>query len=152
MTTKVIFLIILIDFLDFLEIFILLCDAIDYKNQKYMAEKSVIEGELRVKDILREKGMKMYELAEKIGVAPESLTRALQRNPQYSTLKAIANALGVHIRELFREEESVVPIVRGMVELKGKILYIDSLDDIYHITTEVEKVYEELGVPRFEQR
>ena len=117
-----------------------------------MAEKSVIEGELRVKDILREKGMKMYELAEKIGVAPESLTRALQRNPQYSTLKAIANALGVNIRELFREEDTVVPVVRGMVELKGKILYIDSLDDIYHITAEVEKVYEELGLPRFEQR
>ncbi|MBR4968816.1 MAG: helix-turn-helix domain-containing protein [Alistipes sp.] len=108
-----------------------------------MAEKSVIEGELRVKDILREKGMRMYELAEKIGVAPESLTRALQRNPQYSTLKAIANALGVHIRDLFREEEVSVPIVRGMVELKGKILYIDSLEDIYRLVTEVEKAYEE---------
>lgn len=117
-----------------------------------MAEKSVIEGELRVKDILREKGMKMYELAEKIGVAPESLTRALQRNPQFSTLKAIANALGVNIRELFREEETVVPVVRGMVELQGKVFHIDSLDDIYHITAEVEKVYEELGLPRYEQR
>ena len=51
-----------------------------------MADKSIVEGELRVKEILRERNMKMYELAEKIGAAPESLTRALLRNPQYATL------------------------------------------------------------------
>ena len=50
-----------------------------------MAEKIGIE-ELRVKEILKERGMKMYELAEMMGIAPESLTRALQRNPQYTTL------------------------------------------------------------------
>ena len=118
-----------------------------------MAEKSVIEGELRVKDILREKGMKMYELAEKIGIAPESLTRALQRNPQYSTLKAIANALDVSVRDLFVEAgEPINSVVRGTVDVNGKVRHIDSLEDIYRLTAEVEKVYEELGLPRFEQR
>ena len=57
-----------------------------------MAEKTGIE-ELRVKEILKERGMKMYELAEKMEIAPESLTRALQRNPQYTTLKTIADTL-----------------------------------------------------------
>ena len=113
-----------------------------------MAEKSVIEGELRVKDILREKGMKMYELAEKIGVAPESLTRALQRNPQYSTLKAIASALNVSVRDLFVEAgESINSVVRGTVDVNGKVRHIDNLEDLYRLTAEVEKVYEELGLP-----
>ena len=66
-----------------------------------MAEK--IE-ELRVKELLKEKNIKMYELANKMGITPESLTRALQRNPQFSTLKAIANCLEVSIRDLFVNE------------------------------------------------
>ena len=111
-----------------------------------MAEKSVVEGELRVKDILREKGMKMYELAEEIGVAPESLTRALQRNPQYSTLKAIADALNVPVRDLFVEGgEPINSIVRGTVEVNGKVRHIDSLDNLYRLTAEVEEIYEQNG-------
>ena len=118
-----------------------------------MAEKSVIEGELRVKDILREKGMKMYELAEEIGVAPESLTRALQRNPQFSTLKAIADALNVPVRDLFIEgREPLNSVIRGTVEVNGRARHIDSLEDLYRLTAEVEKIYEELGLPRFKQR
>lgn len=72
-----------------------------------MAEKTGIE-ELRVKEILKERGMKMYELAETMGIAPESLTRALQRNPQYSTLKAIADTLGVSVRDLFKSNDTQV--------------------------------------------
>lgn len=70
-----------------------------------MAEKIGIE-ELRVKEILKERGMKMYELAEQMNIAPESLTRALQRNPQYSTLKTIADTLGVSVRDLFKGDDT----------------------------------------------
>lgn len=73
-----------------------------------MAEKTGIE-ELRVKEILKERGMKMYELAEKMQIAPESLTRALQRNPQYTTLKTIADTLGVSVRDLFKGGEAISP-------------------------------------------
>lgn len=69
-----------------------------------MAEKTIIE-ELRVKEILKERGIKMKELAEQMQIQPESLTRALQRNPQYSTLKSIADTLGVSVRDLFKEGE-----------------------------------------------
>lgn len=71
-----------------------------------MAEKTGIE-DLRVKEILKERGMKMYELAETMGIAPESLTRALQRNPQYTTLKTIADTLGVSVRDLFKGDDTL---------------------------------------------
>lgn len=83
-----------------------------------MAEKTGIE-ELRVKEILKERGMKMYELAEKMKIAPESLTRALQRNPQYSTLKTIADTLGVSVRDLFRGNE----VTNFDNEMRGCIFY-----------------------------
>lgn len=68
-----------------------------------MAEK-IGAGELCVKKILKERGIKMKELAVEIGITPESLTRALQGNPQYLTLKKIADYLGVSVRDLFRDE------------------------------------------------
>ena len=112
------------------------------------ADKIIIEGEIKVKDILRARGLKMYQLAELMGITPESLTRALQRNPQYSTLKSIADALGVSVRDLFVEGgEPIKSIVRGTVEVQGKVRHIDNLEDIYRLTAEVEKAYEEARIP-----
>lgn len=87
-----------------------------------MAEKNGIE-ELRVKEILKERGIKMKELAQQIGITPESLTRALQRNPQYSTLKAIADNLGVSMRDLFRGEDEL----KENNEMRGCIFYNNEL-------------------------
>lgn len=70
-----------------------------------MAEKATIDGELCVKEILKERGIKMKELAEQIDIAPETLTRTLKGNPQYSTLKSIADVLGVSVRELFKGDD-----------------------------------------------
>lgn len=85
-----------------------------------MADKTGIE-ELRVKEILKERGMKMYELAEQMNIAPESLTRALQRNPQYTTLRTIADTLGVSVRDLFKggDNDTTSP----NKEMQGCIFY-----------------------------
>ena len=84
-----------------------------------MAEKTGIE-ELRVEDILKERGIKMKELAGQIGITPESLTRALQRNPQFSTLKKIAEYLDVPMRDLFKCDENVT---QPNKEMQGCIFY-----------------------------
>lgn len=97
-----------------------------------MAEKTGIE-ELRVKEILKERGMKMYELAEMMGIAPESLTRALQRNPQYTTLKTIADTLDVSVRDLFKGEST--PVTNKYI--RGCIFYGD---DVYIIKTEQDVI------------
>ena len=87
-----------------------------------MVEKTGIE-ELRVKDILKERGIKMKELAGQIGITPESLTRALQRNPQYSTLKSIAQALDVSVRDLLKGDNDPMP----NKEMRGCIFYNDEM-------------------------
>ena len=96
-----------------------------------MAEKTGVE-ELRVKEILKERGMKMYELAKKMDIAPESLTRALQRNPQYSTLKTIADTLGVSVRDLFKGESvsAVDNEMRGCIFHKGEMFTFNSRSEI----------------------
>lgn len=96
-----------------------------------MAEKTGIE-ELRVKEILKERGMKMYELAEQMNIAPESLTRALQRNPQYSTLKTIADTLGVSVRDLFKGDNTQASNneMRGCIFFGGEMYTFNSREEI----------------------
>ena len=96
-----------------------------------MTEHTGIE-ELRVKEILKERGMKMYELAKMMNIAPESLTRALQRNPQYTTLKTIANTLGVSVRDLFKGEDSQVSNneMYGCIFYNGKMHTFNSRAEI----------------------
>ena len=74
----------------------------------------------------------MYELAKKMDIAPESLTRALQRNPQYSTLKTIADTLGVSVRDLFKGESvsAVDNEMRGCIFHKGEMFAFNSRSEI----------------------
>lgn len=55
----------------------------------------------KVKELCNNQGITMKELATKMKIAPESLSRALNGNPQLSTLEAIASNLDVNISELF---------------------------------------------------
>lgn len=57
--------------------------------------------ELRIKEILKERNMKIAELAEAVGVSQGAMSLAINGNPTLSTLKKIADALNVQIVDLF---------------------------------------------------
>jgi transcriptional regulator with XRE-family HTH domain len=82
--------------------------------------------------------MKMYELADRLNIAPESLTRALQRNPQYTTLKAIADTLEVSVRDLFRGDDTQVSNseMRGCIFFRGEMYTFNSREEIENFLTE----------------
>lgn len=60
---------------------------------------------LRVKEICKEKGLQMQELADKLGITRITLTRNISGNPTISTLESIAAALNVEIVDLFERRE-----------------------------------------------
>lgn len=108
-----------------------------------METKVTISDELRVKELLKERGMMMKDFAEQIGISRETLTRALQGNPQYSTLKTMADGLGLSVRDLFkpREEEQTL---QGVITYKGEAYVIrnrqdfDALADLIRNQTQQE--------------
>lgn len=57
--------------------------------------------QLRIKELLKEKGLLHKELAEKLGVSDIALRASLKGNPTIGTLKKVANALNVPVSELF---------------------------------------------------
>ena len=57
----------------------------------------------KVKEICRERGLTITQLAEKLKIKQESLSRAINGNPTIETLEKIASALDVQIGELFEQ-------------------------------------------------
>lgn len=62
--------------------------------------------ELRVKELCKEKGIQMQELADKLGITRITLTRNISGNPTIGTLENIATALEVSVPELFAPQPS----------------------------------------------
>ena len=54
----------------------------------------------RIKELCSERGIQLKDLAERMNIKPESLSRAINGNPHLSTLENIANALNVGVAEL----------------------------------------------------
>lgn len=65
--------------------------------------------ELRIKELCREKGITQAQLADKLGIQPVSFSQAIARNKfSIDRLADIADALGVEIPDLFRNDSDVI--------------------------------------------
>lgn len=92
---------------------------------------------MRIKDVCKEKGITVSQLAEKMGIKQESLSRAINGNPTLETLEKIANALEVDITELFTSSPSSGII--GVIRI-GKTNYnINSVPDLSNLLDRIEK-------------
>lgn len=92
---------------------------------------------MRIKDVCKEKGITVSQLAEKMGIKQESLSRAINGNPTLETLEKIANALEVDITELFASSPSGGII--GVIRI-GKTNYnINSVPDLSNLLDRIEK-------------
>ena len=96
--------------------------------------------ELRVKEIIKNKGLTMQEFADNLGITRDTLTRNINGNPTVETLDKIAKALGVDITELFTASKN--NIVNGYIEVDSQLYKINSIDDIKKLLSEIESINE----------
>ena len=61
---------------------------------------------MRIKEVIKEKGLTVSQLAEIMGVKQESLSRTINGNPTLETLHKIANALNVPVGDLFERSDN----------------------------------------------
>ena len=105
-------------------------------------EQICIEG-LVIREMIQERGVKLKDVAIGINMQPESLYRALQGNPTYSTLRKIADYLNVSVRDLFKEEKKEMEQVNVQVkEMKSCIFYNDEMYT-FNTRTELENFLKE---------
>lgn len=64
----------------------------------------------RIKELLKNQGLTISELATMIGTTQTSVSRMLSDdgNPTYDTLVKIANALNVEIQDLFSNDKNIL--------------------------------------------
>ena len=62
--------------------------------------------DLRIKEVIKEKGMTITELADKMGINRVNLSNMVNGNPTVETLNKIAGALEVPVTELFEQPKS----------------------------------------------
>jgi len=61
---------------------------------------------LRIKEVIKEKGLTIKEVASRMNLSSPSLSVAINGNPTTESLVSIANALNVHVSELFEFPDS----------------------------------------------
>ena len=91
-----------------------------------------------VKDLCRMQGITLKDLAHKIVIAPESLSRTLNGNPQLSTLEAIASNLGVNLSDLFStSHETNSASLHSIIVYNGNTYISDNLNNLISSIKEI---------------
>jgi len=85
---------------------------------------------LRIKEVCKEKGLKMSDIAEKLKITPVNLSASLNGNPTLNRLTEVANILGVDVSELFEQPNISV---KGYVEVNGTIHKVQSKEDLLNL-------------------
>ncbi|MFA7494379.1 MAG: helix-turn-helix transcriptional regulator, partial [Proteiniphilum sp.] len=60
---------------------------------------------MRIKELIRSKGYTQKEFANKLGITLSALNQRIDGNPSLNTLREIATALDVPLRDLFNGED-----------------------------------------------
>lgn len=96
----------------------------------------------RVKELCRQRGIQLKDLAQKMGIAPESLSRAIKGNPQLSTITCIADNLGISISELFAVKEQIP--LNAIIVCRDKTYTAQTLSELKLLVNEIEREYANL--------
>ena len=76
---------------------------------------------MRIKEILKEKDMTVQDLANKLGVSRQALSRQINGKLLVETAQTIADALNVPLWQLFTDSEHSVRCPKCGYEMKIKV-------------------------------
>ena len=95
----------------------------------------------KIKEILKERGMTMQQLAEELGIHRTNLSTSLSGNPTLSRLEDIARILDVKVTDLFKGDSGGVKQkkIMGFVEYAGEIFRINSIEDLVDLLNKVKE-------------
>lgn len=80
----------------------------------------------------------MRQLADKMQIAPESLSRAINGNPQLSTIQTIAKNLNVKVATLFYTSLDQSDLT-AIVVFRGKTLVTDNINSLIDFASEIKE-------------
>ena len=88
---------------------------------------------LRIKEVIKEKGMTVQTLADKMGINRVGLSNHINGNPSVAVLEKSSTALEVPIQELFEKEKN--ENINGYIEIENEVFKITSFQDMENLLT-----------------
>ena len=95
-------------------------------------------AKLRVKEIVKQKGLTLAKVAEMLDVHPVNLSTALNGNPTLSTLSRIAEVLEVEVADLFEREDK--PSIGGFVKIGTEVVEVSSVADLEKVLEKAKEL------------
>lgn len=92
---------------------------------------------ISVRMLCRKQGITMRQLAEKMQIAPESLSRAINGNPTLSTIQSIAQNLNVEVSSLFQTQLAQTDLT-AIVVWRGKTLVTDDINSLIDFASDIK--------------
>ena len=93
----------------------------------------------RIKEVIKERGHTITSLADKLGIARESLSRMIV-SPSYPTLEKISVALGVPVWRLFVSPDEVTGReLTALVVHENNYYHAHTVDELSAIVEELKK-------------
>lgn len=67
---------------------------------------------LRIKELIKERGLSVQEVADRMGISRVGLSQHINGNPSVEVVGRIAEALGVEMWELFKSKSEIVEEIK----------------------------------------
>lgn len=98
--------------------------------------------ELRIKEILKQQGKTMQDLADMIGINRVNLSNSLNGNPTLDRLKQVADCLNVDLKDLFKENKKVGVEVFGLIKVNEDLWIINDFKNLELIYNQAKSLKE----------
>jgi transcriptional regulator with XRE-family HTH domain len=96
---------------------------------------------LRIKEILKQQGKTMQELADVIGINRVNLSNSLNGNPTLERLKQVADCLDVDVKDLFISTKSTPLEIIGIIKCNGEIFDINNFNDLERTYLSIKNLF-----------
>ena len=63
---------------------------------------------LRIKEVIKEEGLSVQEVADRLGISRVGLSQHINGNPSSEVLERIANAMNVEVWRIFASKEQII--------------------------------------------
>jgi transcriptional regulator with XRE-family HTH domain len=90
--------------------------------------------DLRIKEIAKQKGITLGEIAKKLNISNVNLSNSLNGNPTLNRLKEVSDILEVELWQIFPKEQDI----SGIVRYNGQSYSIDTYKALYDLTDKVK--------------
>jgi len=95
--------------------------------------------ELRIKEILKQQGKTMQDLADIIGINRVNLSNSLNGNPTLDRLRQVANCLNVDLKDLFKETKKKEIEIFGLIKTNEDVWIINNFGDLDTVYRQIKK-------------